>query len=136
MPTRPRPSRSVLRADCALADELGGMAESSEQSGVASDIAREASERVRTVADWVEAREPADLLTELKGYARHKPGPSWPSPPLSVGEPGGKGEAKPRPAVRDSSEGVSEPVDLAQSGHCPEIHPLERPKPVCEIRVA
>ena len=64
----------MLRADCALADELGGMAESSEQSGVASDIAREASERVRTVADWVEAREPADLLTELKGYARRKPG--------------------------------------------------------------
>jgi len=50
------------------------MADSSEQCGVASDLARQASERVRTVVDWVEARDPADLLTELKGYARRKPG--------------------------------------------------------------
>lgn len=57
-----------------LADELGGMADGSEQSGVGSDLARQASQRVRTVADWVEAREPADLLTELKGFARRKPG--------------------------------------------------------------
>jgi len=57
-----------------LADELGGMADGSEQSGVGSDLARQASHRVRTVADWVEAREPADLLTELKGFARRKPG--------------------------------------------------------------
>ncbi len=57
-----------------MADELGGMADSSEQSGVASDLARQASQRVRSVADWMEAREPADLLTELKSFARRKPG--------------------------------------------------------------
>ena len=57
-----------------LADELAGMAQNSEQSGVASDLARQASQRVRTVAGWMEEREPGDLVAELKGFARRKPG--------------------------------------------------------------
>lgn len=57
-----------------LADDLSGMADGSEQSGVATDLARQASQRVRSVAEWVDSREPADLLTELKGFARRKPG--------------------------------------------------------------
>jgi len=57
-----------------VADELSTMADGSEQSGVASDLARQASQRVRSVAEWVDSREPADLLTELKGFARRKPG--------------------------------------------------------------
>jgi hypothetical protein len=57
-----------------LADELSGMADRSDQSGVGSDLARQVSQRVRTVADWVEAREPADLLTEVRTFAQRKPG--------------------------------------------------------------
>ena len=72
-----------------LADELAGMAQNSEQSGVASDLARQASQRVRTVAGWMEEREPGDLVAELKGFARRKPG-TFLAAAVAVGLLGGR----------------------------------------------
>lgn len=57
-----------------LADELGQMTSSSEQKGVASDLAQQASSRVHGLADWLESREPADLLNEARDFARRRPG--------------------------------------------------------------
>lgn len=56
-----------------LADDLGGMAQHSD-SGIGGDLARQAADRTRTVADWLESREPGDIVDEVKRYARRKPG--------------------------------------------------------------
>jgi ElaB/YqjD/DUF883 family membrane-anchored ribosome-binding protein len=58
----------------ALGQELGSMAEGSQEQGVATDLARQASRRSKDVAGWLEDREPADLLDEVRGYARRHPG--------------------------------------------------------------
>ncbi|NHC15717.1 hypothetical protein [Motilibacter deserti] len=58
----------------ALADELGSMAEGGGQSGVATEIARQAASRAHEVADWIESREPGDLLEEVRDFARRRTG--------------------------------------------------------------
>jgi hypothetical protein len=58
----------------ALASELGEMADGGEHHGVASDVARQASDRARGFADWLEQREPGDILDEARDFARRKPG--------------------------------------------------------------
>lgn len=60
-----------------LGDELRSMADGkpvSEQSGMASDLARQASDKVHGLAGWLESHEPAELLDELRNLARRKPG--------------------------------------------------------------
>jgi hypothetical protein len=58
-----------------LADELQSLVNGEGgQSGLATEIARQASERLHDIAGWVESREPGDLLTEAKDFARRKPG--------------------------------------------------------------
>jgi hypothetical protein len=58
----------------ALADQLHGMAEKSDGTGMVPEVARQASDRARTVASWLEEREPGDLLDEVRRFARRKPG--------------------------------------------------------------
>jgi hypothetical protein len=58
----------------ALADQLHDMSEKSEGKGMVPEVARQASERARTVASWLEEREPGDLLDEVRRFARRKPG--------------------------------------------------------------
>ncbi|TFC91226.1 MULTISPECIES: hypothetical protein [Cryobacterium] len=57
-----------------LADEIGAMATSSDTQGVASDLAQQAATRATGVADWLDQRDPGSLLSEVKDYARRKPG--------------------------------------------------------------
>lgn len=57
-----------------LADQLQEMAEKSGGEGMAPEVVRQASERTRTVASWLEDREPGDLLDEVRRFARRKPG--------------------------------------------------------------
>ncbi|MFI6025975.1 hypothetical protein [Amycolatopsis magusensis] len=57
-----------------LADQLGRMSEKAEVSGTASDVTRQVAERAHSVAGWLEAREPGDLLGEVRDFARRKPG--------------------------------------------------------------
>ena len=58
-----------------MADELTAMINGQGGTGgVASDLARQASERVQTAADWLESREPRDLLQEVQRFARQRPG--------------------------------------------------------------
>lgn len=56
-----------------LASELGSMASKSEQSGPATDLAHQASQKVGEVGQWLENRDPADLLEELRSFARRRP---------------------------------------------------------------
>lgn len=57
-----------------LSDGLTSMANGQPQSGAAMDLVNRASERVSGLAQWLENREPADLLYEVKSFARRRPG--------------------------------------------------------------
>lgn len=57
-----------------LASELDQMAGGAQERGVASDLAQQAAQRVHSVATWLEAREPGDLVEELRAFARRRPG--------------------------------------------------------------
>jgi len=56
-----------------LADELRQMASSSEQ-GVAGEVVGQAAHRASSAADWIENRQPGDMLEELRSFARRRPG--------------------------------------------------------------
>lgn len=55
------------------ASELGSMASKSDESGQMSDLAHEASRRVGEISHWLDNHEPADLLNEVKRFARRRP---------------------------------------------------------------
>ena len=57
-----------------LSEELSGMARSSEQQGVASDLAHQASQRMGDMAGWLDQRDPGSLVSEVKQFARQRPG--------------------------------------------------------------
>ena len=57
-----------------LSDELQTMASSSDQSGLASELVRQAATRVQQMADFLESREPQDLVEDARNFARRKPG--------------------------------------------------------------
>ncbi|RNE58561.1 hypothetical protein [Cryobacterium tepidiphilum] len=57
-----------------VGDELSQMAQNSDSSGTASKVVNSASERVHSVASWLDNREPGDLLNEVKSFARRRPG--------------------------------------------------------------
>jgi len=57
-----------------VADELSEMAAKGGQSGLATEVAQQAAERVRGVASWLGQREPGDLLDEVRNFARRRPG--------------------------------------------------------------
>jgi hypothetical protein len=58
----------------ALSQELREMADGGQQSGTASEIARQAAERADRLADWLGRREPGDLVEEVRSFARRRPG--------------------------------------------------------------
>ncbi|MCG5458010.1 hypothetical protein PSH03_003131 [Micromonospora sp. PSH03] len=57
-----------------LADEMRSMAEQGGQAGPVTELARQAADRVQGAAGWLEQREPGDLITEVRDYARRNPG--------------------------------------------------------------
>jgi hypothetical protein len=57
-----------------LAGQLERMAEQTDSPGVAADVARQVSDRTHSLADWLEHREPGDLLDEVRRFARRRPG--------------------------------------------------------------
>jgi hypothetical protein len=57
-----------------LGDELRSMANGSDREGVASELVAQAADRTHGAADWLDGREPEDLLEELRRLARRRPG--------------------------------------------------------------
>lgn len=57
-----------------LGTELGSMADNSTESGVATELVGQARDRVTGLAEWLDGREPGQLLDEVRSYARRRPG--------------------------------------------------------------
>lgn len=57
-----------------VGDELRSMAESSEQGGTASELARQIASRAQDAGQWLEARGPAEVVSEVQAFARRRPG--------------------------------------------------------------
>jgi hypothetical protein len=55
------------------ASELGSMASKADDSGPMSDLAQEASRRVGEISHWLDNHEPADLIDEVRRFARRRP---------------------------------------------------------------
>ncbi|WP_426733314.1 hypothetical protein [Glutamicibacter sp. 2E12] len=56
-----------------ISDEFRAMLDQSSASGTASMLVDQASHHSGQAADWLEQREPHDLLDEVKGFARKRP---------------------------------------------------------------
>lgn len=62
---------STLRS---YSDELHGLVEGTPQAGgPLTDLAHQAAEKGSEIARWLEDREPADVLEEVRGFARRRP---------------------------------------------------------------
>lgn len=57
-----------------LGDELRSMADKSEADGPATSLAQQAGDKAASLADWLENKEPGDVLNEVKRFARKRPG--------------------------------------------------------------
>lgn len=55
-------------------DDLDAMASQGGTSGLAAEVARQAAERARSIGGNIDGREPAELLDDLRGFARRRPG--------------------------------------------------------------
>jgi hypothetical protein len=56
-----------------LSDELDAMVTKGERSGPATELAREAAERARALAGYLDRREPGDLVEDVREFARRRP---------------------------------------------------------------
>jgi hypothetical protein len=56
-----------------LRDELSSMADGTDQAGIATHLARQASEQVGSTASWLGSKEPKALLDDVKRFARRRP---------------------------------------------------------------
>ena len=56
-----------------LAGELETMVSGSQERGPLTDLARQGADRGGQIAHWLDQHEPADLLTEVKSFARRRP---------------------------------------------------------------
>jgi hypothetical protein len=56
-----------------VADELHEMVAKGGQSGLATEVAQQAAERLHGAASWLEQREPADVLQAVRDFARRRP---------------------------------------------------------------
>lgn len=57
-----------------VGQEFSSMADRSAEPGMATDLVREAGQRVDRVAQWLDQRDPGSLLLEVKTFARRRPG--------------------------------------------------------------
>ncbi|GGL85476.1 hypothetical protein GCM10011594_01430 [Nakamurella endophytica] len=57
-----------------VSDQLRSMAQNSQESGVATDLAHQAAGRIGDIAGWLENRDPQGVLEEVRSFARRRPG--------------------------------------------------------------
>lgn len=57
-----------------LGSDLSRMAESSENGGIASKVAQTAGSRADSVANWLDTKDPATLVDDVRSFASRRPG--------------------------------------------------------------
>lgn len=57
-----------------LGDELSTMADSSEQGGIATELVGRAASQAHGVAEWLDGKQPEEILDEVRSFARRRPG--------------------------------------------------------------
>ncbi len=57
-----------------VGEQLHAMAGASDQPGMATDLAQQAGDKAHQFAEWLENRDPGAVLTELRSFARQRPG--------------------------------------------------------------
>lgn len=57
-----------------FSDDLDQMAAQSDTSGLASDMARQVANRTRDLGHRLDGREPREILEDVRGFARRRPG--------------------------------------------------------------
>jgi hypothetical protein len=57
-----------------LGDQLRAMTDKSGQPGMAADLVGDASDRAHRAAEWLEHREPGQVVEEVRNFARSHPG--------------------------------------------------------------
>ena len=57
-----------------LSGELGSMADGTQEGGMAADLVRQVSSYADRAGEWLDSREPTDVLEEVGRYARRQPG--------------------------------------------------------------
>jgi len=106
-----------------LTSELGSMTQGNENSGVATELVSQARDRVSSVADWLESREPGDLLQEVRTFAQRRPG-AFLAGALVAGIVAGR---MTRGAVEahqdDSSSGAHRPMPFGTQTDVPALPP-------------
>lgn len=65
-----RTARQLL----SLSDELRAMAENPGHDGMAADLAHQAASRLRDAGQWLEDRQPGQVMEEMQSFARRRPG--------------------------------------------------------------
>jgi hypothetical protein len=113
-----------------LGSELGAMSRHDEQQGVATELASQAQQRVSGLADWLESREPGQILDEVRDFARRRPG-TFLVGALAAGMVAGR---LARGAVEvhtgdDSGEASAAPVDPYASTYSPPTYSAPTPTP-------
>jgi hypothetical protein len=68
-----RGQRRVTEQLLSLSGELRSMADNSSQGGVAADFVQQAAARVGDAGQWLDAREPGQVVREVQSFARRKP---------------------------------------------------------------
>ena len=63
----------VVQTLSSLGDDLGQMSQQG-GSGIAADLVQQAADRVHALSSRLDGREPAELLGEVRDFARRKPG--------------------------------------------------------------
>ncbi len=57
-----------------ISSQFSGLSQGQPASGVAADLVQQLAQRTESVAQWLEQREPADILEDVKNFARRRPG--------------------------------------------------------------
>lgn len=66
--------RKAVQSLHTVADQFERMSSQGDDSGVGQQLVGQAAEHTRSVASWLEGRQPGDLVNEVRDFARRKPG--------------------------------------------------------------
>jgi hypothetical protein len=69
-----RQQQRIATGLTSVGDELRSMASSSSGSGIAGELVQRVSDRVGAAGSWLADRDPAAVLSEVKAFARRRPG--------------------------------------------------------------